>query len=260
MRLVFIDETGDTNHPNYLGFSIATVDSRFYPTIKRATHAILKKAKWDPKIEFKGSYLFSESKGCAAVGVEDRVHAAGELLDLNASKVNSRLHFAYGRLNSENVAQDYLEKLPSLLSAVLPRANTGPGKNLISITCDERSDVPLDKLHNALAPAVLEKGYVILESVTAAKSSIETVGLMFADIVGYLYSRVDTIKVDAEIFHEIPHEVIQKNGQLRKLASSKELIKKIRDLTVLTHKTAPPRIVSNPIGSRLVAPASAVSK
>ena len=83
---------------------------------------------------------------------------------------------------------------------------------------------------------------------------------MFADIVGYLYSRVDTIKVDAEIFHEIPHEVIQKNGQLRKLASSKELIKKIRDLTVLTHKTAPPRIVSNPIGSRLVAPASAVSK
>lgn len=254
MKLVFIDESGDKENTDYLGLSVATADSRHYPTIKSKAHAILKDISWDSKIEFKGSLLFSASKGCLTVSVQDRVRAAGALLDLNASKVNNRMHFTYGRLSSKNHASDYLETLPPLLDrAVLP-APSGAGKNLISITCDERSDVSPDDLHNALAPIVKKKGYTILERVVCAKSSFETVGLMFADLVGYLRSRIDTIQVDADLFEALSPEDLQKDGRLRKLKSSKELIKKIKDLKVFFHTKSPPVVDGKVLGVTLKRP------
>jgi len=232
MRLVFIDECGDKTKPEYLGFCIATVDSRFYPLLKRQAHAVLKQINWDPKVEFKGSFLFSASKGCVTVSVEDRVKAAGALLDLNVSDKNSRMSFSYGRLDSLNHGDDYLTNLPSLLDHALPRAPKGAGKDLIAITCDERSDVPCTKLHSVLDSVVRQKGYVLLESVVTAKSSYDTIGLMFADVVGYLVARIDNIKVDADLFETLPSVKDLKNGKLKKLRSSTDLIKKVKRLTL----------------------------
>lgn len=235
---MFIDETGDKKFKDYLGLCIATMDSRTYPFLKKQSQEILEKIGWDANTEFKGSYLFSASKGSTGVDVQKRVDAAHELLDLNASEKKSRLRFAYGRMNSTDKGADYLSELPRLLrlSKILPKAPKGPGKNLILVVCDDRDDVDADKLHSAIKPVLNEKGYVILERVTQASSAPDTVGLMFADLVGYLVGRVDTIANDAELFEGLDQKQLATNGKIRKLKSSSELIKKIKKLDLYQKK------------------------
>ena len=168
--------------------------------------------------------------------MERRIEAAEEILDLNISLKNSRIRFAYGAIQSENPSDDYLPALSGLLSKVLPKAPKGAGKNLISVTCDERSDISADDLHNALAPIIKNKGYVILERIAQASSTPDTIGLMYADIVGYLQARIETISNDAELFEGLTEEQLETNGKIKKLRSSNELIKKIKALDVYRPK------------------------
>lgn len=123
--------------------------------------------------EFKGSFLFSASKGSSGVEVQERVDAAHRLLDLNTSDQKSRLKFAYGKMSSTNKGADYLTAMPQLLNIarVLPKAPKGAGKNLISVTCDDRDGVKEDDLHRATKPVLEEKGYVVLERVHQARSA-----------------------------------------------------------------------------------------
>jgi hypothetical protein len=238
VRLVFIDESGDKDRPEYLGLSVATVDARYYPLLKRRTHEILLNTGWERGVEFKGSILFSATKGCPKVTIEDRVRIAGSLLDLNTSEKNSRMRFTYGRLRSANQGLDYLTKLPSLLDRALPTAPKGPGKDLLAVTCDERSDVSAHSIHETLAEVVEAKGYVLLERVVMARSGFDTVGLMFADLVGYLSARIDNTTFDADLFG-LPPEEFEMNPRLRKFRTSSDLIAKVKKLTVLDHKISP---------------------
>ena len=230
MLLTFIDETGDSKDKEYLGFSVATINAHFYSNLKTEVSKILLDIGWDPSTEFKGSYLFSASKGCADVEVEQRVEAAKQLLDLNIAKYNSRMRFYYGCLHSKNHSDAYLTYLPPFLTKILPKAK--PSKNLILVSCDERSDITEDQLNHALIPAIENRGYVIHERVQSSKSTFETIGLMFADVVGYLTARIDTISHDAELFEDVTPEKLESNGKLRKLQSSSELISRIKQINV----------------------------
>ena len=227
MLLVFVDETGDRDDLAYLGFSILTMNALFYPALKQQIHSILDGIEWDPTVEFKGSYLFSQSKGCSEVQVGKRVEAASKILALNIASDNSRMQFHYGRLSSSNHSDGYIENLPKLLMKALPKPPKGAGKNLLSVVVDERSDIRPDKLQEVLAPSITERGWILLERISMAHSSRDTVGLMLADIVGYLSSRIDTISNDAELFEGLTPERLESNGRLRKLRSSTELISKI---------------------------------
>lgn len=230
--LVFIDETGDVKFKDYLGFCVATMNARFYAGLKSKVQKALSKIEWDPATEFKGSYLFSKSSGTPDVEVERRIDAAREILDLNIALKNSRIRFCYGAMKSTNPSSDYLDALPGLLKKALPKAPKGAGKNLASVVCDERSDIDGTKLHLALAPVVEERGYVVMERIAQARSTPETVGLMYADLVGYLAARVDTISNDAELFEGLTKEQLESNGKIKKLRSSTELINKIKKFDI----------------------------
>jgi hypothetical protein len=236
MLLIFIDETSDSKFKDYFGFCIASINARFYPEIKQEAQKILERIGWDHSVEFKGSYLFSRSCGCTDVEIEKRILAAHQLLDLNIAQKNKRMVFSYGRLKSTNQREDYLHGVPGLLNKVLPRAPKGAGKNLISITCDERDDITVTELHRYLSPCAKKKGYELLESVVRAKSTFDTIGIMYSDLVGYLAGRVDTISNDAELFEGLSEEQLKQNGKIRKLISSKELISKIKGLTLYSPK------------------------
>jgi hypothetical protein len=235
MKLVFIDETGDQKFKDYLGVCIATMDSRSYPLLKRESLKILGKAGWDPALEFKGSFLFSASKGATDVEVERRVEATAELLDLNASDQKSRLRFAYTGMTSTNKGADYLAVVPKLLSSnkVIPKAPKGAGKNLIAVACDDRHDVDPRDLHAVVHPVLEQKGYVLLERVMQAVSAPESVGLMYADLVAYLLGRIATISNDAELFEGLDQEQLENSGKIKKLRSSNRLIEKIQKLEIL---------------------------
>ena len=237
MLLVFVDETSDMKFKDYLGFSIAAINAKFYPKIKTDALKVLMEIGWDPQVEFKGSYLFSQTKGCTDVDIEKRIDAAHRLLDLNVASKNRRMRFTYGRMKSQNHKADYLEALPSLLSMALPKPGQGAGKNLTAIACDRRSDIAQTEVHKALSRVIDESGYVLLEEVTVVGSSFETVGIMFADLVGYLTGRVDNIANDAELFEGLSPEQFETNGKIRKLRSSQDLISKIKKHTMYVHSS-----------------------
>lgn len=228
MLLAFVDEAGDRDDREYLGFSILTINAIAYPGVKEEVRTILDRIDWDPTVEFKGSYLFSQSKGCSDVQVALRVEAASRIIELNAAATNSRMRFHYGRLRSTTHGEDYLAHLPGLLKKALPRPPKGRGKNLLSVACDQRTDVTLDQLQAALAPAVADRGWVLFERIASVRSSCDTVGIMLADIVGYLASRIDNLGSDAELFEGLTPEQVEANGSLRKLRSSTKLIGQIR--------------------------------
>lgn len=231
MKLLFIDETSDTKYTEYLGFCIASMDSKSYSLVKSKSQKILEEISWKKQVEFKGSYLFSISKGCSDVEIEKRIEAAGKLLDLNAGK-NSRIRFDYGHIKSKDHGKDYLTALPGLIAKTLPRASKGAGKNLVVVICDERSDVKLKELNTYVLEAIESKGYTLVEKVVQTESSFDTVGLMFADLVGYLAGRIATITNDAELFEGLTKEQLSKNGKFKKLKSSTELISKIKKINL----------------------------
>lgn len=231
MKLLFIDETSDTKYTEYLGFCIASMDSKSYSLVKSKAQKILKDIEWDDHIEFKGSYLFSASKGCSDVEIEKRIEAAEKLLDLNAGK-NSRIRFDFGKIESKNHGKDYLDALPTLIEKTLQKPSKGAGKNLVMVICDERSDVPLEELNSCISDSVKAKGYTIIEQVVQARSSFDTVGLMYADLVGYLAGRVDNISKDVELFDGLTKDQLSKNGKFKKLKSSSRLIQKIKRINL----------------------------
>jgi len=229
MKFVFIDETGDEKFKKYLGFCVAVVDSKSYPLLKTEAQKILAQAEWRPDVEFKGAYLFSRTKGCEEIEIEHRMEAARQLLELNAQK-NARMKFAYGSLDSTAPGKDYLRLVPALVDEVLPRAPKGAGKNVLTVVYDERSDLNPAAFHRAITEIAENKGYVLFETTVEGRSSFDTVGLMFADLVGYLAARVEVISNDAELFEGLTLENYSENGKIRKLESSSELIANIKKL------------------------------
>jgi hypothetical protein len=232
MWLGFVDETSDTKYKDYFGLSVAIVNASFYPNIKREAQRILIEGGWDPSIEFKGSCLFSASKGCPNVPVDKRVKLASDLLELNVSNKNRRMKFYYVRMVSNNQKVDYLKYLPLLLKKGLPKASSKPGKDLLCVTCDQRQDIQALEVHNGINSVVDARGYVIFEQVSMTTSGFDTVGLLYADIVGYLVSRIDNISKDADLFDSIPAECFESNGRVKKLKSSTNLISKIKRLSL----------------------------
>jgi hypothetical protein len=231
MKFLFIDETGDEKFKTYLGFCLARTDARFYPHLKTSSRAILEAIQWEQGVEFKGAYLFSRTKGCSEVEVERRVEAAGQLLDLNAEQ-NARMSFAYGAMDSDSHASDYLRAVPELIATWLPRAPKGAGKNLIAVVYDERVDIEAREFSDSVRDAVESRGYVLFENAIEGRSGFDTTGLMFADLVGYLAARVDVISNDAQLFEGLTLENYSTNGKIRKLESSHELISKIKRLDI----------------------------
>lgn len=230
--LAFIDETNDAKFRDYLGLSCVIINSTFYRQLKNDFQNTLLEAGWDPKTEFKGSYLFSASQGCINIPIEKRIDIASRILALNTSNQNARMKFIFVQKDSKNQKVDYLKLLPLLLKRGLSKASKGSAKDMLSLHCDYRSDISKEEVHDAIRDILKEKGYTLFEDVVISRSGFHTVGILYADIVGYLYARIDTITNDSELFEDIHPEEFNKNGKLKKLVSSMNLINNIKKFEV----------------------------
>lgn len=243
MILVFIDETSDTKFKDYLGLSCAVVKQNYYRQIKVGFQKILINGGWNPSVEFKGSYLFSASKGCTDIPVEKRVEMAEDIIDLNIANKNARMKFAYFKTNSADGKSEYLAYLPTLIYKVLPKPDKGQGKDLVSVFCDYRNDISVDEIRTSISPAIIQRGYTLYEDVVQVASNFETVGIAYADIVGYLMARIDTISNDSELFENIPQENFEQNGKIKKLKSSIQIMNKVKQLTIYEVKAGEKKAV-----------------
>ena len=232
MLLVFVDETSDSKFKDYFGLSIAVINHAHYKTIKDGFQQVLKESDWDESIEFKESYLFSANKGDTNVGIDERIDIANKVIDLNIAKKNARMRFFYLRHKAAKKRQgeEYLKVMPLLLKKALSPATKGSGKDIIAIHCDYRNDITATQIHHAVEPVVKAKKYSLLEEVQMVSSNFNTVGILYADMIGYLAARIDTISNDQELFENIPTDQLLNNGKVRKLKTSMALINKIKQL------------------------------
>lgn len=227
MLLAFVDETGDRDKPDYFGLTVATVNANFYRAIKTTFLKLLDASGWDPAVEFKGAYLFSASKGCTTVSVDSRITLVSNLLKLNRSAKYRRMKFHYAATESHDHRSVYLEILPLLLAKALPKTSRKGGKDLLKVYCDHRSDLKPSEIRAVAGPTVQARGYTLVEDVVCPVSNRETVGILYADIVGYLMGRIDVISNDIDMFDGLTAEQIEANGRLRKLRTSTELVQLI---------------------------------
>jgi hypothetical protein len=234
MICIFFDETSDHKFKDYFGLSCAAVKHNYYGQIKEGFQKILLEGGWDPTVEFKGAYLFSISKGCTNIPVEKRVEMAEAIIDLNVAKKNARMKFAYFRKSTQNSRDDYQKYLPLLLERILKTygRDKGYGKDLVSIYCDRRTDIPIAEIRKALLPVISANGFRLYEDIQYSDSNFQTVGILYADIVGYLMSRIDTISNDSDLFERIPPELLEANNKISKMKTSLTLINKIRKLSL----------------------------
>jgi hypothetical protein len=232
MKLVFVDETSDSKFTNYFGLCCAVIDSFYYSQLKKQFHKILLKSGWDHNIEFKGSTLFSAKTGDISVGIDKRIDMANSILDLNTAKKNARISFHYFSKDSKKHKDDYLTYLPKVLYKAIGNAPRAAGKDIIAIQCDNRSDINIQEIREAVMPIVMKRKYVLFEDIVMPTSRFETVGILYADLIGYLEARVDTISSDIELFENIPASELKNNGKVKKLISSKKLLKQIKQLNL----------------------------
>jgi hypothetical protein len=233
MKLVFIDETGDIKFPKYLGISCVLIDASHYRIIKEELQRALVENGWKKDIEFKGSCIFSITKGDIDVDIEKRIEITERILRLNAKK-NSKIKFGYiCKEVSENHKQDYLEMMPRLVGRMLPGALKGMGKDVLSVHYDQREDVKPREVYDALVGVVKAKGYVFLENVCSSNSCYHTAGILYADLFGYLTARVDTVQRDTELFENISQDEWKTNGKLRKYTSSKKMLELIKNMKII---------------------------
>src|SRR5687768_7818232 len=155
MQLLFVDESGDQKFKEYFGICVAAVNSAHYRTAKSGFHRILREAKWDETIEFKGSHLFSASKGDPAVSIERRVEMASNILNLNKSDSNARMRFHYScRADCKDHKAEYLARLPALITRALPYTTKKNGKDLVALSCDGRTDISAAEIQLVALPAI----------------------------------------------------------------------------------------------------------
>jgi len=233
MKLVFIDETSDDKFKDYFGLCMSLIDHTHYAILKEEFRKILNKSKWNVDIEFKGQYLFSAKSGDINVPIDERIEICKKIIDLTASKRNSRAKFFYtSKRDIQNQKEEYLRSIPLLLSKALPKAPTGPGKNIIAMNFDSRKDVDYKEIRQVACPVLRDKGYVLFEDIVLRESCYETIGILYTDIIAYLVARVETIGNDSELFASIPPEELENNGKFRKLKSSTELIERVKSFEI----------------------------
>lgn len=236
MKCVFIDETSDSKFKTYHGLCISSVDARFYPSIKEQFQLKLRSVDWDPTIEFKGRYIFSEKSGDPKVNISKRIELVQEIIALNKSKLNSRMKFYYSSCDQSDSKKSYLEQIKANLPKAIGKAPKGAGKKLLALHFDQRSDVTIKELREFAVPIIRANGWRLYEDISIASSGFETIGILFADIVGYMMARIETIRSDADLFEGLDLFNYQKDGKIRKLNASTEIIDGIKTIEVMKLK------------------------
>jgi len=242
MICIFVDETSDEKYRDYFGLCCTAIHHSFYSQVKRECQQILREGGWNFDIEFKGAYLFSAKKGCIDVDIDKRIELAEKILDLTTAPRNARMNLSYFRKQSTDHKKDYLEYLPYLVLELLRKYpySRKQGKDLVSVTCDFRSDISVKELRESILPVIEKKKYELFEDVVQVDSSCYSVGVLFSDIIGYLMARIENITNDVELFENLTPEQIANNGKLKKLESSMRLIDRINKMTIYGLK--------NPVG------------
>jgi len=187
VKLVFIDETENSTHvPGFYAVCAVAVDATKYNRVRQAVDKALDDCAWCRDHEFKGSVIFSSTKGDTSVTTEQRVDAAASMVAATVSKANARVSCAIAWTDKGGSVKQHLELVATAVARSLAPAGKAAGKDLVAVFADNKDQIKPKDLSAAIKKAVKSRGYALAEDVVIVSSSCEWPGVLLADVLAYL--------------------------------------------------------------------------
>ncbi len=228
MKFVFIDEVAHSQkNPNFLGVGAILIDSVNYVKFKENFTEAFKELNWDPAIEFKGKYLFSQ-KGDTTVSVEKRIDFVYKIAESSRAKRNARYTFYFAYTFRGNNTENYNLLLRCMLKDIPKPPNKRGDKNLIALYIDGRDDLKEQRLFMECNEELKNRGYFLLEKPLLVFSSNLTPGIVTVDILSYLKSWDILNPAESSLFYsELSDNNKKKLEIIREIISSLKNVKEI---------------------------------
>lgn len=190
MKFIFIDETGNKKKkPDFYGVCGVCIDETHYPGFAREITKCFNDAGWKTNIEFKGSHLFSASKGDSNVNVDTRIDMVDKIIALNIAKKNAKLKAVFAWNEARDIADNHLFLVRQVLCTLLPSINKKKKKKPCLVLADRNDKIPQQELWETVNATLADRNYCLVEDVHIFNDWRPShIGLCLCDLIGYLAS------------------------------------------------------------------------
>lgn len=190
MKLIFIDETSNKKKkPDFYGVCGVCIDETHYPGFAREITKCFNDAGWNTEIEFKGSYLFSSSKGDPDVPVDTRIDMVDKIIALNIAKKNAKLKAVFAWNEARDVAENHLLLVEQVLYKLLPSIANRRREQPCVVLADRNEKISQQELWKTVSDILTGRNYCIVEDVHIFSDWRPShIGLCLCDLIGYLAS------------------------------------------------------------------------
>ena len=200
MQLVFIDET---KIQDIFCISMVIINSAKYALLKREYLSVFENYGWEHNLdnnEFKGNVIFSSTRPKASknILIETRVEICNEFLKHVIGERNKRMDviFFANELKGKDRWKVYFDVVPKLLEKKLKKQPKKDGKNCVAIFCDdfgEKKNYKKDflEMRSQIATILKNKELIFFEEIFFCPSTSYTMGITYADIIGFLTAKND---------------------------------------------------------------------
>jgi len=193
MKLLFVDEFKNNKKDSmFYGLVVALIDNSSYARFKKGFYDRLKKLGWDTKIEIKGRFSFSSTKGDKRIGVEDRLKFVETLFDLSKSSSNKYASAkVYYTLDVFPKSMSEMDMYSGLLYKILKKIPNGlksgnkNGKNNVVIFLDSNDVLSIETISEQAEKILNSKNLFLIERCINFSSGNKTPGIIFADHIAY---------------------------------------------------------------------------
>jgi hypothetical protein len=231
MKLLFIDETQVIQRdPNFFGICGIFMDESHYNSITKEMMKSFKKVKWDTSIEFKGAFLFSQSKGDSNVSIDKRIQLANEIISSSVANINSRLKALFVWNFDRDTKDNYIYLIDSLIKK-LPSSKP---KKSCAVFVDQNQKIPESQVCELINTSLTNKRYSLLEDINIIKKwRLTHTGSCICDLVAYLcaWRCLSNTPEDAQL--SLFNEMQLNQHDLEKVRITTEIFRNLKNVNIL---------------------------
>lgn len=226
MQFIFIDEVeSHKKDPDFFGLGAAVFGYYSYHKYKESFVKEFKKLNWNPRIEFKGKYLFSMA-GDKEVPVEKRINFVESVARETCAKSNSRLIYLFSKNRNGSNEENYLDLLKKIIIKIKPK---GSGfKKLVAYFLDNNEMIDRNKIIDLIEN---NKNCLTFERPFFIDSDNHVPGIITIDILNYLKSWVELNPTESEqltLFDKIAQRDAEKMKTVKSIIGKIKIIKDIK--------------------------------
>jgi len=189
MKLVFIDETQNKRRPDFYGICGISIDESYYASMAREVTKCFQDLGWNNDMEFKGSFLFSASKGNPNVAVDMRIDLVDKMIALNIAKKNAKLKAVFAWNEARAVVENHLLLVKQVLCSLLPSIAKRHREQPCILFADRNDKIPQKELWKLVSETLTGRNYCLVEDVNIFNDWRSThIGLCLCDLIAFLSS------------------------------------------------------------------------